>query len=100
MSAHVSQRRIRTVRHDHMTDIERYIVDQIQAAEYLDDDVKSQWIEKIKTEGLTPLTTRMLLQSMLDHALAKIGSSIDPSDPETQKQYQRILAEIDHAEEE
>lgn len=83
-----------------MTDIERYIIEQIQEAEYLDEDVKAQWIEKIRTDGLTPLTTRMLLQSMLDHALAKIGSSIDPSDPQTQKQYQRILREIDHAEEE
>lgn len=83
-----------------MTDIERYIVDQIQKAEYLEPEIKAQWIEKIQTEGLTPLTTRMLLQSMLDHALAGIGTSIDPSDPQSQERYQRILAEIDKAEQE
>lgn len=83
-----------------MTDIERYIIEQIQEAEYLDAGVKEQWIEKIKTDGLTPVTTRVLLQSMLDHALAKIGNSIDPADPDTKAAYQKILAEIDHAEEE
>ncbi|MDO8490324.1 MAG: hypothetical protein Q7S47_02820 [bacterium] len=83
-----------------MTDIERYIVEQIELAEYLDEELKMQWIARIQKDGLTPATTRLLLQSMLDQALVKIGESLDPSDPSSQERYQKILSEIDRAEQE
>lgn len=83
-----------------MTDIERYIIEQVQQAEYLDAEVKKEWIERIQKDGLTPLTTRLLLQSMLDHALTRIGSSLDPADIDSQQRYQKILGEIDRAEQE
>lgn len=81
-----------------MTDIERYICEQIARAEYLDEETKTSWIARIHADGLDPATTRLLLQTMLDRALAKIGDQLDPSRPDFKARYDAIMHEIDLAE--
>lgn len=81
-----------------MTDIERYIVEKIKDAPYLDHGTKQHWVEQISKEGLTPTTTRLLLQLMLDKALAARGKGIRADDPQTQEAFRSFMAEIDKAE--
>lgn len=81
-----------------MTDTEKYIVDQIQAAEYLEDDIKISWIDRIKKDGLNPATTRLLLQTMLDHALAKLAKRADVTDPNFCSRYDALMADLDRTE--
>lgn len=81
-----------------MTDIDRYICEQIARAEYLDEETKTSWIARIHADGLNPATTRLLLQTMLDRALAKIGDQLDPARPDFKTRYDGIMAEIDRAE--
>ena len=82
-----------------MTNIERLIVEKIMEAEYLDAETKKIWAEQISKDGLTPTTTRLLLQLMLDRALAARREGDRFDDPESQSAFQGFMAEIDAAEE-
>ncbi len=82
-----------------MTDIERTIVDKIKEAKYLDAETKKVWVAQISKDGLTPVTTRLLLQLMLDRALAARRETDRFDDIESQNAFYEFMTEIDVAEE-
>lgn len=81
-----------------MTQIESYLIEQIQQAEYIEEGMKQSWVERIRKDGLNPTTTRLLLQTMLDHALSKMTVQADPIDPSFVARYQQLMTEVDHVE--
>ncbi|MEK7619176.1 MAG: hypothetical protein AAB416_02965 [Patescibacteria group bacterium] len=81
-----------------MTDVEHYICEQIARAPYLDEETRTSWIGRIHADGLTPETTRLLLATMMDRALQKMGDSLHVAPSQAAARVKDLLSEIDRVE--